>query len=43
MAGQLNLDVYVGDYKPIPGDPTVMSQGQATWPASSISLLTGDH
>ena len=39
----LNLDVYVSDYKPIPGDPTVMSQGQATWPASSISLLTGDH
>jgi glyoxylase-like metal-dependent hydrolase (beta-lactamase superfamily II) len=43
MAGQLNLDVYVSDYKPIPGDPTVMSQGQATWPASSISLLSGDR
>jgi glyoxylase-like metal-dependent hydrolase (beta-lactamase superfamily II) len=43
MAGQLNLDVYVSDYKPIPGDPAVMSQGQATWPASSISLLSGDR
>ena len=43
MAGQLNLDVYVSDYKPIPGDPAVMSQGQATWPATSISLLSGDR
>jgi hypothetical protein len=30
MASQLNLDVYVSDYKPIPGDAAVVSQGQAT-------------
>ena len=43
MAGKLNLDVYVSDYKPIPGDPAVMSEGQATWPASSISLISGER
>ena len=43
MSGELTLDVYVSDYKPIPGDPAVMSEGQATWPASSISLLSGDR
>ena len=32
MPGELTLDVYVSDYKPIPGDPAVMSEGQATWP-----------
>jgi glyoxylase-like metal-dependent hydrolase (beta-lactamase superfamily II) len=43
MPGELTLDVYVSDYKPIRGDPAVMSEGQATWPASSISLLSGDR
>ena len=43
MSGELTLDVYVSDYKPIPGDPAVMSEGQATWPASSVSLLSGDR
>ena len=43
MPGELTLDVYVSDYKSIPGDPAVMSEGQATWPASSISLLSGDR
>jgi glyoxylase-like metal-dependent hydrolase (beta-lactamase superfamily II) len=43
MASKLNLDVYVSDYKPIPGDPAVMSEGQATWPASSISLISGER
>ena len=41
MSGELSLDVYVSNYKPIPGDPAVMSEGQATWPASSVSLLSG--
>jgi glyoxylase-like metal-dependent hydrolase (beta-lactamase superfamily II) len=41
MSGDLTLDVYVSDYKPIPGDPAVMSEGRATWPASSVSLLSG--
>ena len=27
MPGELTLDVYVSDYKPIPGDPAVMSRG----------------
>ncbi len=35
--------MYVSDYKPIPGDPAVMSEGQATWPASSVSLLSGER
>jgi glyoxylase-like metal-dependent hydrolase (beta-lactamase superfamily II) len=43
MASKLNLDVYVSDYKRIPGDPAVMSEGQATWPASSISLISGER
>ena len=43
MSGELALDVYVSDYKPIPGDPTVMCEGRATWPASSISLPSGEH
>jgi glyoxylase-like metal-dependent hydrolase (beta-lactamase superfamily II) len=43
MSGELTLDVYVSDYKPIPGDLTVMSSGQATWPASSVSLLSGER
>jgi hypothetical protein len=43
MASQLNLDVLVSDYKPIPGDPAVMSEGRATWPTTSLSLLTGDR
>jgi hypothetical protein len=41
MSGELTLDVYVSDYKPIPGDPAVMRDGQATWPASSVSLVSG--
>jgi glyoxylase-like metal-dependent hydrolase (beta-lactamase superfamily II) len=43
MSGDLTLDVYVSDYKSIPGDPAVMSEGQATWPASSVSLLSGER
>lgn len=43
MSGEITLDVYVSDYKPIPGDPAVMRVGQATWPASSISLLSGER
>jgi glyoxylase-like metal-dependent hydrolase (beta-lactamase superfamily II) len=43
MSNELKLDVYVSDYKVIPGDPAVMPQGQATWPASSISLLSGER
>jgi glyoxylase-like metal-dependent hydrolase (beta-lactamase superfamily II) len=43
MPGELTLDVYVSDYKPIPGDRAVMSEGQATWPASSVSLVSGER
>ena len=43
MGSELSLDVYVSDYKPIQGDPAVMSEGRATWPASSISLLSGER
>jgi glyoxylase-like metal-dependent hydrolase (beta-lactamase superfamily II) len=41
MSDELTLDVYVSDYKPIPADPAVMRDGQATWPASSVSLISG--
>jgi glyoxylase-like metal-dependent hydrolase (beta-lactamase superfamily II) len=37
----LTLDVYVSPYKPIPGGAPAMSAGEPTWPASSISLLSG--
>jgi glyoxylase-like metal-dependent hydrolase (beta-lactamase superfamily II) len=43
MSGELTLDVYVSGYKPIPADPAVMRDGQATWPASSVSLISGER
>jgi glyoxylase-like metal-dependent hydrolase (beta-lactamase superfamily II) len=43
MSSELTLDVYVSDYKPIPSNPAVMSEGQATWPASSVSLVSGEQ
>jgi glyoxylase-like metal-dependent hydrolase (beta-lactamase superfamily II) len=43
MGSELSLDVYVSDYKPIQGDPAVMSEGRATWPASTVSLLSGER
>jgi glyoxylase-like metal-dependent hydrolase (beta-lactamase superfamily II) len=43
MASAISLDVYVSPYKPIVSAlPSWDNTRQATWPASSVSLLTGE-
>jgi glyoxylase-like metal-dependent hydrolase (beta-lactamase superfamily II) len=43
MPSTINLDVYVSPYKPIVSVlPSWNTARQATWPASSVSLLTGE-
>ncbi len=43
MPGTIKLDVYVSPYKPIVSAlPSWDNARQATWPASSVSLLTGE-
>jgi len=43
MPGSIKLDVYVSPYKPIVSAlPSWNNALQATWPASSVSLLTGE-
>jgi len=39
MSSRLNLDVFVAPYKPIVGLIPPMSEGEATWPATSVSLF----
>jgi hypothetical protein len=43
MAGPLHLDVFVVPYKPIVGLTPPMGEGEATWPATSVSLISGEH
>jgi glyoxylase-like metal-dependent hydrolase (beta-lactamase superfamily II) len=43
MSTPLNLDVFVVPYKPIVGLVPAMGEGEATWPASSVSLISGEH
>jgi glyoxylase-like metal-dependent hydrolase (beta-lactamase superfamily II) len=43
MSSPLNLDVFVAPYKPIIGLIPPMGEGEATWPASSVSLISGEH
>jgi glyoxylase-like metal-dependent hydrolase (beta-lactamase superfamily II) len=43
MTGKLHLDVFVSPYKPIVGLIPPMSAGKATWPATSVSLISGDR
>ena len=43
MSGPLHLDVLVVPYKPIVGLVPAMGQGAATWPATSVSLISGEH
>jgi hypothetical protein len=50
MAGDLTFDVYVSDYKPIPGDPVLprhstatSSPWRATSCASSMSVRATPH
>jgi hypothetical protein len=38
-----HLDVFVVPYKPIVGLITPMGEGEATWPATSVSLISGER
>jgi glyoxylase-like metal-dependent hydrolase (beta-lactamase superfamily II) len=43
MSTPLQLDVFVAPYKPIVGQIAPMGEGEATWPASSVSLISGER
>ncbi len=43
MPSQLHLDVLVVPYKPITGLIPPMGTGEATWPATSVSLISGER
>lgn len=43
MSSPLHLDVFVVPYKPIVGLIPPMGEGEATWPATSVSLITGER
>jgi glyoxylase-like metal-dependent hydrolase (beta-lactamase superfamily II) len=43
MSSPLSLDVFVVPYKPIVGLIAPMGEGEATWPATSVSLVSGER
>jgi glyoxylase-like metal-dependent hydrolase (beta-lactamase superfamily II) len=43
MSTQLRLDVFVAPYKPIVAQVASMGEGEATWPATSVSLISGER
>jgi glyoxylase-like metal-dependent hydrolase (beta-lactamase superfamily II) len=43
MSTELHLDVFVVPPRPIVGLVAPMGEGEATWPATSVSLISGDH
>ena len=43
MSSPLHLDVFVVPYKPIVGQVAPMGEGDATWPATSVSLISGER
>lgn len=43
MSGRLSLDVFVVPYKPLVPLISSMGEGEATWPASSVSLISGER
>jgi glyoxylase-like metal-dependent hydrolase (beta-lactamase superfamily II) len=43
MSSPLHLDVFVVPYKPIVGLIAPMGEGEATWPATSVSLISGER
>src|SRR5712691_5446950 len=43
MSIPLSLDVFVVPYKPIVGLVAPMGEGEATWPATSVSLISGER
>jgi glyoxylase-like metal-dependent hydrolase (beta-lactamase superfamily II) len=43
VSSPLQLDVFVVPYKPIVGQVAPMGEGDATWPATSVSLISGER
>jgi glyoxylase-like metal-dependent hydrolase (beta-lactamase superfamily II) len=43
VSNPLHLDVFVVPYKPIVGVITRMGEGESTWPATSVSLISGER
>lgn len=43
MAGALSIDVFSSGYKPIPGGPGWDDSTPATWPATTSTLISGNH
>jgi glyoxylase-like metal-dependent hydrolase (beta-lactamase superfamily II) len=43
MSSSLHLYVFVVPYKPIAGLIPPMSKGEATWPATAVSLITAER
>jgi glyoxylase-like metal-dependent hydrolase (beta-lactamase superfamily II) len=43
MSSPLHLDVFVVPHKPIVGLIPPMGEGEATWPATAVSLISGEH
>jgi glyoxylase-like metal-dependent hydrolase (beta-lactamase superfamily II) len=43
MISSLSIDVFNSGYKPIPGGPGWDDSTPATWPASTATLISGDH
>jgi hypothetical protein len=43
MSSQLSLDVFVAPYKPIVAQVAAMGEDKPTWPATSVSLISGEH
>ena len=43
MSSPLHLDVFVVPYRPIVGLIAPMGEGEATWPATSVSLISGER
>ncbi len=41
MADALSIDVFQGDYKPLPGGPGWDDRTTATWPATTSTLISG--
>ncbi|MDX6647099.1 MAG: hypothetical protein QOK40_2826 [Miltoncostaeaceae bacterium] len=43
MSSPLQLDVLVVPYQQIVGLVPPMGEGEATWPATTVSLISGEH
>jgi glyoxylase-like metal-dependent hydrolase (beta-lactamase superfamily II) len=43
VSSALHLDVFVAPYKPVVAQVAAMGDGEATWPATSVSLLSGER